>query len=331
MKKLKLVLLVIFVFLELLASSKSEAFVPLIDSSVVKNKNFKVIGYLFSRGNLIALSEQTDYSKITHLNIAFINPDSSGAFAAVPNLQLLVQKAHQNGVKVISALGGGNPPAYLKDYLKPEKRKVLIDGLVQLIQSNNLDGIDVDLEGEFVNENYEAFVSELSARLKKEKKMMTAAVATWNSAAYSDKALALFDLISVMSYDHTGPWRKEQPGPHSTYEQALTDFKHWNTDRKISSSRLILGLPFYGYGFGPDIREDINYGELVATYPGAEKADLIELPGKGTFYYNGMPTIKKKVDYAIENRMGGVMIWQLAGDAQGAYSLLNVIHKEVSK
>jgi chitinase len=329
MKKLKLILLIICVSLELTACSKSEAVLPVIDSVVTKKKDFKVIGYLFARGDLLALSEQTDYSKITHLNIAFINPDSSGAFAAVPNLQILVKKAHDNGVKVISALGGGNPPAYLKDYLKPEKRKILIDGLMQLLKSNELDGVDVDLEGEFVNENYEAFVTELSARLQAEKKIMTAAVATWNSPAYSDKALALFDLINIMSYDHTGPWRKDQPGPHSTYAQALEDYSHWNTNRKIPSARLILGLPFYAYGFGTDIREDMNYGELVATYPGAEKLDQMELPGKGTFYYNGMPTIKKKVAYAIQNKMGGVMIWQLAGDAKGELSLLNVIHNEI--
>jgi chitinase len=330
MKNLKLFLM-ICVSLQLLACSKSDAGVPAEEPAVAKNKNFKVIGYLFARGDLLAQSLSIDYSKITHLNLAFINPDSTGSFAAVPNLEALVKKAHENKVKVISALGGGNPPAYLKEFLKPEKRKLLISGLMQLIEKYDLDGIDVDLEGDFVNENYETFVIELSASLQAKKKLMTAAVATWNSAAYSDKALGLFDLINIMSYDQTGPWRKDKPGPHSTYEQVLVDYGHWNKDRGINSKKLILGLPFYGYGFGPDIRPDMNYGELVATYPGAEKVDLIELPGKGTFYYNGMPTIKKKVDFALENKMGGVMIWQLLGDAPGPFSLLEVIHKEISE
>lgn len=289
-------------------------------------KDFKVVGYMFASGDLLAASAKIDFSKITHLNIAFINPDASGSFAPVNGLQELVKKAHDHQVKVLSALGGGNPPQHLKDLIKPAKKKILIDALVQLVKTYNLDGLDVDLEGDFVNGDYEGFMLDLSAALKKESKLMTAAVATWNSAAYSDKAIALLDLVNIMSYDHTGPWRKDQPGPHATYEQAEADFGHWNTVRSIPSEKLILGLPFYAYGFGPDIQESINYGDLASLYPGSEKTDSWELPGKGTYYYNGLPTIKKKVAYALQKKAGGVMIWQLMGDATGELSLLKAIN-----
>ncbi|AOM76499.1 hypothetical protein BFS30_04620 [Pedobacter steynii] len=299
------------------------------EPEIEKVERFKVIGYLFADGDLLVKPATIDFNKITHLNIAFINPDASGIFAPVKGLAELVKKAHQQQVKVIAAIAGGNPPQYLKDLLKPDKRKVLVGGLIQLTRTYNLDGIDVDLEGDFVNEDYEAFVTDLSAALKKENKLMTAAVATWNSAAYSDKALALFDLINIMSYDQTGPWRKDKPGPHSTYEAAEADFNHWNVLRNIPAERLILGLPFYAYGFGADIPESLTYGEIVQLYPGAEKVDLWELPGKGTFYYNGWPTLQKKLSYARQKKAGGVMIWQLLGDAGGALSLLNAIHREI--
>jgi chitinase len=292
-------------------------------------KSFVVIGYLFAGADLMNAAAKVDLNKLTHLNIAFINPDATGAFAPVSGLQELVKKAHDNKVKVIAAFAGGNPPGYLKDLLRPEKRKLLVDGLLQLTQTYNLDGIDVDLEGDFVNENYEEFIIALSAGLKKQNKLMTAAVATWNSAAYSDKALALFDLISIMSYDHTGPWRKEQPGPHASYEDMELDFSHWNTGRSIPVEKLVLGLPFYAYGFGPDISESMNYGDLIAAYPGADKVDVWELPGKGTFYYNGMPTIKKKVAYAVDKKAAGLMIWQVLGDAPGSLSLLDAIYKGI--
>ena len=290
---------------------------------------FKVVGYMFAGGDLLAESAKIDLSKITHLNIAFINPDASGVFAPVAGLTELVKKAHLQQVKVIAAIAGGDPPQHLKELLKPDKRKILVDGLMQLTRTYNLDGIDVDLEGDFVNEHYEAFVTDLSAALKKENKLMTAAVATWNSAAYSDKALALLDLINIMSYDQTGPWRKDKPGPHSTYEAAETDFNHWNVLRGIPSERLVLGLPFYAYGFGSDIPESLTYGEIIQRYPGAEKVDLWELPGKGIFYYNGWPTIKKKLSYALQKKAGGVMIWQLLGDAGGEQSLLKAIHGDI--
>jgi hypothetical protein len=42
-------------------------------------------------------------------------------------------------------------------------------------------------------------------------------------------------------------------------------------------------------------------------------------------YYNGIPTMRQKTHLAME-RAGGVMIWQLGGDARGSKSLLKVIN-----
>jgi len=292
---------------------------------------FKVIGYMFAGDDLLTAAARIDFSRITHLNIAFINPDASGVFAPVAGLKELVKKAHDNKVLVLSAFAGGGPPQHLKDLITQAKKKILIEGLMGLIDTYNLDGIDVDLEGDFITADYEGFVTDLSASLKADKKLMTAAVATWNSAAYPDEAIALFDLINIMSYDHTGPWKKDNPGPHSPYELAEQDFNFWNLNRNIPAEKLVLGLPFYGYGFGPDILESITFGDLVAAYPGSEKMDSWELPGKGTFYYNGLPTIKKKVGYALQKKAGGVMIWQILGDASGDLSLLKEINEAMKK
>lgn len=294
-------------------------------------QNFKVVGYMFASGDLLAAAENLDFSRLTHLNIAFINPDASGIFAPVTGLKELVKKAHDNQVLVLSAFAGGGPPEYLKNLIKPANKNTLINGLMGLINTYNLDGIDVDLEGDFITADYEGFVTDLSASLKASKKLMTAAVATWNSDAYPDKAIALFDLINIMSYDHTGPWKKDNPGPHAPYELAEQDFNFWNLNRNIPAEKLVLGLPFYGYGFGLDILESITFGDLVAAYPGSEKVDSWELPGKGTFYYNGLPTIRKKVGYALQKKAGGVMIWQILGDAPDDLSLLKAINDAVKK
>ncbi|RZK83160.1 MAG: hypothetical protein EOO92_00250 [Pedobacter sp.] len=326
MKRRKVLIKLLCLSLMITACGKKEVKAIELETKVEVKTDFKVVGYMFASGDLMANATKIDFSKITHLNVAFLNPDASGRFPIVPSLIELASKAHASNVKLIAAFAGGDPPQHLKELLKPANRKVLVEGLTQLTKTYNLDGIDVDLEGDFVNENYEAFVVDLSTALRKEGKLMTAAVATWNSAAYSNKAIALFDLINIMSYDHTGPWRKEQPGPHSTYEAAEADFNHWNINRGIASDKLTLGLPFYAYGFGNDIQESINFGDLVIAYPGSEKVDNWTIPNKGTFYYNGIPTIKKKVEFAIQKKAGGVMIWQLLGDAPGASSLLNTIH-----
>jgi GH18 family chitinase len=67
--------------------------------------------------------QTVDYSALTHLNIAFCNPDKEGnmqnPFRGNPQaFHDIVKKAHENGVKVIASLGGGgggkNYPALIE-------------------------------------------------------------------------------------------------------------------------------------------------------------------------------------------------------------------------
>lgn len=303
---------------------------PGIIGTANKDPKFKVIGYLFSNGDLDVASAKLDLSKITHLNLAFINPDSNGVFIAPQGLSAAVKRAKANQVKVLFSLAGGNPPPYLKDLLKDGKRTALVKAIVDFIKVNDLDGIDVDLEGDFIDGNYEAFIVELSAILKPQRKLLTSAVASWTGDKISDKALALFSFINVMAYDHTGPWNPAKPGQHSSFADATADFDYWNIKRAIPAAKLTLGLPFYGYGFGPAIASDMTFGDLVKTYPGAALTDSVSVAGKGTFYYNGIPTITQKLKYAKLKKAGGVMIWQLFGDAEGQNSLLTLIRNTLN-
>ena len=69
---------------------------------------------------------------------------------------------------------------------------------------------------------------------------------------------------------------------------------------------------------------EFNYRNLVKQYPGAEQADSLVLKPDTILYYNGIATIKKKTAFALQNA-GGVMIWELLGDADAEKSLLNAV------
>ncbi|MGY3052624.1 chitinase [Pedobacter sp. UYEF25] len=295
-----------------------------------KNGNkvpFRVVGYILSHGNLDTLSKKIDFKQLTHLNIAFFNPDSLGNIVAPTGLEAMIAKAHAAKVKVLFSFGGGNAPMVLKNLLRAEKADVWIANMLAFADDYHFDGIDVDLEGDFIDNNYEALVTQLSKKLKAKKKLLTAAVATWNGQTISDKALSLFDFVNVMAYDHTGPWNKSNPGQHSSYEDAVEDFNYWNEKRGIPANKLVLGLPYYGYGFGANIAPSFTYADILSQYPHADKADSIVVANQGTIYYNGVATITKKVRFVLEKRGGGVMIWQLLGDAQGENSLMTIINK----
>ena len=90
----------------------------------------------------------------------------------------------------------------------------------------------------------------------------------------------------------------------------------------------MLGVPFYGYGFGAAFRKrDWPYSEVVAQFPGAENAD----EAGETIWFNGMPTICRKARYVVEEGLGGVMIWSLDYDVPGERSLLGAMASELKK
>jgi len=65
-----------------------------------------------------------------------------------------------------------------------------------------------------------------------------------------------------------------------------------------------------------------TFAQLIAADPANYDRDVYN-----GVAYNGATTVRVKCNYAKE--FGGVMIWQLAQDADGEYSLLEVIQDEM--
>jgi GH18 family chitinase len=259
--------------------------------ATAQDTRFSVIGYLRVQNITDGQANLVDYSKVTHINIAFINPDSLGNFPAFDRLKDFAKDMHRRKIKVLASIGGGLAPAYYTRLLDSENCPALINKLAELTMLYDLDGIDVDLEGERIDANYENFITGLSAALKTKHKLLTAAVATVYKDRYTDKALAAFDFISIMSYDKTGPWRPEMPGQHAPLQMAVDDIDYW-TSKGLPKAKLNLGIPFYGYGFGAGAPPDMSYRKILAAYPGSENNDEVDLPGGAAVYYNGRATIK---------------------------------------
>ena len=292
---------------------------------------FKVVGYIWSRKNMVQDLKKIDLDKITHLNIAFINPTPEGDFKDVPGLDTVVQIAHQKNIKVLMSCGGGSSHAYYAKLLTEKYRKDLVKNFIKVVDKYNLDGIDVDLEGDDIDSNYEPFVVGLRKPLTKRKKLLTSAVAWWTRARITDVALAQFDFINIMAYDKTGPWKPEVPGQHSPIAYAEEHLAYWHNERGLKKENLNVGIPFYGYGFGELPSKDrafrqISWNDVVTKYADRMDHDEIVLPNNGgTIYYNGKKTIKEKTELAAKQG-GGVMIWQLLYDSFNEHSLLNLIN-----
>jgi|SRR6266498_2079013 chitinase len=304
------------------------------------SSSFKIIGYYPIDQAMKVDTSQVPFDKLTHIILAFVNPDSLGNLnqdfgALIP----FIKAAHTHNVKILYSIGGGSYQGQYHALLKEGKRQELIKNLVLKVIQYDADGIDVDLEsgyafGSETDPNYGIFISELAQSLKSKNKLITAALPSSPGNVVTHEVLTQFDFINIMSYDHTGPWSPDRAENHASYADAMDDLNYYLNTLKVPKDKLILGVPFYGHGFGPGLSDPViawmTYKEIVSTYAGAEWVDHWHLPNGYIMYYNGIPTIKNKTQLAMK-QAAGIMIWEIMYDLPSSRkSLLNAIYEAAS-
>ncbi len=287
----------------------------------------RVVGYLpdwsyQAYGNL-------DFTALTHLNIAFCNPDAEGNLSCyIPDseMQNIVNKAHASDVKVMAALGGGGGcDGYLPLLDTPEEMTSFNEKIMTYCETYDLDGIDLDIELGSSHEiwNYYAdWVESLRVLCDERGYALSTATAQWVAVNVTPETFALFDFVNVMAYDNDA-----DESSHADMEFAQTSLQYFNVQKKIPKDGLVLGVPFYGRGYTADGALDwnsyVSFSELIALDTGNYDADLYN-----GIAYNGASTMREKC--ALAKEYGGIMIWELSQDAAGEYSLLALIKEEMT-
>lgn len=289
----------------------------------------KVVAYVPNWNDLATFAPGIDYAKVTHLNVAFENAvNDSGDMSWNPDNAVLVKLAKARGVKVLLSIGGGSASgdkALLARYgalLDKGHRAAFAAKLARFVRQHDFDGLDVDLEGPSITADYGPFIAILRRECDSRKLMLTAALSRgYGGDRVPDATLREFDFINLMAYDATGPWNPKAAGQHASLEMAEQTVAYW-LKRGLPKEKAVLGVPFYGYGFGPAFKaRDYPFGDIVRQYPGAEQTDQTG----DTIYYNGKPTIRAKCLIVRNQSLAGIMIWSLDSDATGEHSLLKVI------
>lgn len=330
MKKNVLAILLLQGLCALLSVSSSFA------QSKTSSATYKVVTYLPTwKGSFPASINNFDVRKVTHICIAFANPDAAGNLIVADNGQAgvatVVNAAHAKGTKVMISIGGWVCPISTYSDLLRTKKAAFVASILKYVADNNLDGVDVDLEGNVVDGSnvsaaeYQAFVVALGDGLHSAGKEISAALANWFSQYITSTAMNKFDFINLMAYDLAiAP--QNAAGPHSPMSWAQENFNHWR-NKGMPANKLVLGVPFYGYAWGSYAADgnSQDYCAIVTKYPGAENADQ-QGSGSNAVYYNGIPTIRAKAQYVMSSKMAGIMIWEQTGDCSGSKSLLDVIN-----
>jgi len=259
----------------------------LLFSATTVSAQKKVVAYVPNWGDLATFTGAIDYAKLTHINIAFENPvNDVGDLSFNSKDEALIEKAHSNKVQVLVSIGGGSAStnktlmARYFDLIGDAKRADFAARLAAYVVDHNFDGLDVDIEGPSVNKDYGAFIDELAKALKPKGKLLTSALSQgYGGDKVPDSVFERFDFVNIMAYDGSGPWNPAAPGQHSSMELARSSVAYW-LGRGLPKAKAVLGVPFYGYGFGDAFRNrDYPYSEIVASYPGAECRGKAAFPG----------------------------------------------------
>lgn len=163
------------------------------------------------------------------------------------------------------------------------------------------------------------------------------------------------DFINMMAYDFHGAWEMQtgfqaalvaapDAAAGGTVDRALRDY----LVAGVPAGKLILGVPFYGRGWQgvpPGPRGDGLHQPATGGAPGTFETGIEDYrilsrldaahatfrdplssacwryhPGAGIFWsYDDPETLRAKMRFIADNRLGGVMCWDLGGDdAQGS-------------
>lgn len=246
----------------------------------------RVVGYYPSWASEY-MPADIPFKKITHLNYAFVEPESNGEVklpvAHENNPEILedlaeVADEHEGTTFMFSVSSGWFTGMFSDAASTAERRERFARTAIDLMQTYNFDGIDIDWEypdGTIRDEdpeNLTLLLAEIRRQLDEldaddgdeddrtyELSMAAAPVPSRIDVLEIEKISEYLDHVNVMNYDFHGGWSQysnfnaplhlasDDPNGNELLT-AHNAMQHW-ADQPIDNEKLTFGLPFYGRTF----------------------------------------------------------------------------------
>lgn len=185
---------------------------------------------------------------------------------------------------------------------------VLEQNIKELLDKYGFDGVYFDYEYPIKKKYwkpYNSFIVSLDETLGDEYKIGMA-LADWD-AKQTKEAMQATDFVEIMSYDI---W--DESGNHATVEMAEECVEKF-IKKGYERSKLGFGLPFYAR----PTTHDAYWYDFRSYADAIDENGLFTDSGETglTFSFNTPAVIKEKTEWAIENGLGGMMVWHYSCDA----------------
>ena len=304
--------------------------------------SFSVFGYLpewrYSGANF-----QTLFAHLSHLAFfsAEPHPDGGGRLYGldrVPSPALMAEAraaAAASGTRLLLCLGGnGRSSGFGPTVRNASARRRLAKAIAKLVADKGFDGVDLNWEypGYTFGKGYEedaavkadwdglaALVTDVRTAFAAKGRAAGSGRDIITLAYYPDgrqeaelKARGLdgaADLLHAMTYDARG-------AQHSPLSLAA-DAVRFARSAGLQLSKVTLGLPFYGRDTATGA-EWTSYEDIVGRYVAGGLTFADDIAGGGKIGFNGASTIAAKVRTALDEGLGGVMVWESGQDCREA-------------
>ncbi len=287
------------------------------DDGASADSSFRIVGYL--PDYRLADYDLEAAKTLTDLIVFSAEPAEDGSLNTdrlrnCPWSSLMTFKT-KHRLRLLLTIGGWERSAQFATVSSSsDLRAKFVAAVIEFCLARRLDGVDLDWEhpnGTQQEQSYASLLSDLRKGFEPHGLLLSVTMAAWQKL--SPEAIAAVDYVQVMAYDHDQR--------HSTFESAKEDVDQL-LNTKIPAEKIIFGLPFYGRNL--KTRDAMTYREIHEKF--SPESDQDEVHG---VYFNGPEMIRRKTEYAVRSRLGGVMIWELGQDAAGDASLLKVIQQSI--
>ncbi len=334
--------------------------------SVGKNGHFIVAGYYPAWMHSTLPPAAIGYDYLTHVIHAFAWPGADGSLEKYDDLvnPELVQRAHEQDVKVLLALGGwGQCAGFAPMTAESHYRGIFIDNLLNFCAENSYDGVNLDWEypaSMAERSNLNVFVAELAdeARNRAQKLSFSIAVPAgdWNGKWFDfDHLKQYVDFFCCMTYDFFGGWMDRAghnsplyPPPDNNNGSVSSGVQYLTEKRSLEKNKVLPGVPFYGRGCDagglnlPNLGNNVEYrySEIIPLvrngwnyfWDNTAKVPFLINAGKTKFIsFDDTLSVRLKCEYIKEQKLAGLFIWALGQDKIGAQQpLLETVYRTMA-
>ena len=241
--------------------------------------------------------------------------------------------AHSNNYQVWAMFSNNSlrdtTSQILNDY---EKREIMIENLINLVEEYNVDGVNVDFENMNGDDKdmYSRFLIELAPRLKKIGKTLSVDVTApdgsenWSLCFDRNTIANVADYIVFMAYDQYGQ-SSNKAGTTAGYNWVEANINKFLEQEDVDPEKIILGIPLYMRLWkeedGEVTSKVVNISNLSENVPNNQVANwddelkqyYVEYEEDGATYkmwIENTKSIEEKINLAKQYNLAGIAFWE---------------------